>query len=367
VKCAPILIAPSENKIKGDNALKKLFSEALQLINNNEDFSLATVITLDGSAPRGPGAKMIIRRDGSIAGTIGGGILEAEVMKKAADVIRNRSAYINEFHLKGKDFSDIDMTCGGDLEVLVDYIDSSDPSCMEIFEYLSTNSDRKGLSYLVTTVPDNEAELKASKQFIIKDDCSLIGTSAVSEEFISRILSSPSKYKVFRDENQKRYIVEAVNIPHCAYIFGAGHVGQKLAQILKFVDFNVTVIDDRAEFANSERFPQADRIVAKPVTENLDEFNIDRFSYIVIVTRGHINDELVLSLSLKTAAGYIGMIGSRGKREGVYRNLLASGFTDRDIARVYSPIGLPIGADTPEEIAVSIAAEMIKARKELSE
>ncbi len=347
--------------------MKKLFSEALQLINKNEDFSLATVITLDGSAPRGPGAKMIIRRDGSIIGTIGGGILEAEVMKKAADVIRTGIAYVNEFHLKGKDFSDIDMTCGGDLEVLVDYIDSSDPLHRETFEYLSANSDRKGLSYLVTMVPDREEELKAPKQFIIKSDSSLIGTPAVSEEFISRVLSSASKYKVFRDENQKRYIVEAVNIPHCAYVFGAGHVGQKLAQMLKFVDFHVTVIDDRAEFANSERFPQADRIVAKAVNENLDEFGIDRFSYIVIVTRGHLNDEHVLALSLKTPAGYIGMIGSRSKREGVYRNLRAKGFSDRDIDRVHSPIGIPIGADTPEEIAVSIAAEMIKARKELSE
>jgi xanthine dehydrogenase accessory factor len=127
------------------------------------------------------------------------------------------------------------------------------------------------------------------------------------------------------------------------------------------------VIDDRDEFANSERFPQADRIVAKVVSDNLDEFNIDRYSYIVIVTRGHLNDEHVLALSLKTDAGYIGMIGSRSKREGVYRNLRAKGFTDADIARVYSPIGIPIGADTPEEIAVSIAAEMIKARKELSE
>ena len=132
------------------------------------------------------------------------------------------------------------------------------------------------------------------------------------------------------------------------------------------MDFHVTVIDDREQFANRERFPGSDVILVTPFEESFDKIAIDAFSYIIIVTRGHVNDQLVLSLSLKTNAGYIGMIGSRRKREGVYQNLVENGFTRADFDRVYNPIGLPIKADSPAEIAVSIAAELVKVRAELS-
>jgi xanthine dehydrogenase accessory factor len=145
----------------------------------------------------------------------------------------------------------------------------------------------------------------------------------------------------------------------------AGHCGEKLVHMLHIVGFNTVIIDDREEFANALRFPDADEIlVPDEMDRPFDEILFNRECYIVIVTRGHLHDETVLRAPLRTDAFYIGMIGSRKKRETIYDHLRADGYTEADIARVYSPIGLPIGAETPEEIAVSITAEMIRVRAE---
>ena len=347
--------------------MENIYAEAFRLVNNKEDFALATLITVDGSSPRGPGAKMIVRKDGSIAGTIGGGLLEAVVMTMAASVINNRKAELKELHLNKAELSGIDMTCGGDLEVLVDYIDSSDAVNRKIFEYLAAEKKAYNqLVFLLTLIPDTDEEAALLKQCVLFSSDQSIGGADLPDNIKQLVFESDVKYKVIKAENNKRYIVESVNVHHKAYIFGAGHVGQKTASILKFLDFHVTVIDDRSQFANRERFPESDEILVTSFEESFDKIAIDAFSYIIIVTRGHVNDQLVLSLSLKTNACYVGMIGSRRKRESVYRNLVENGFTQADFDRVYNPIGLPIKADSPAEIAVSIAAELVKVRAELS-
>ena len=147
------------------------------------------------------------------------------------------------------------------------------------------------------------------------------------------------------------------------FIFGAGHVAKQVAAISKMVGFTTVVLDDRNEFANTERFPTADQVLVLDRFDTLlQRLHMDTHSYIVIVTRGHRHDQTVLSQALKTDARYIGMIGSRKKRDTIYRNLLEGGFAQNDIDRVHSPIGLEIEAETPEEIAVSIVAELIRER-----
>jgi len=346
--------------------LEKIFKEAIKLIDEGEDFSLATIITRDGSAPRGPGAKMIVRNDGSIIGTIGGGLLEAVVIKKAAEVYNEKKARVEEFHLTGDDFSTIDMTCGGDLKVLIDFINATDPVNKEVFNYLKDGYGKNKPAYLVTLIPKKDPEFTLQKLSIIFEDGTCTGNNNFDLNDLLPVLSSVSKYKIVRIEDNKKLIVESLKTVFSAVIFGAGHVGLKVAELLKFTGFNITVIDDRPEFANSERFPFADKIdVFNSFDDNIDFLNIDKNTYIVIVTRGHINDEKVLALALKTSAGYIGMIGSRKKRDVIYRNLIAKGFADKDLERVFAPIGINIGADTPEEIAVSIVAEIIKVRSGL--
>jgi len=160
-----------------------------------------------------------------------------------------------------------------------------------------------------------------------------------------------------------QFFVESALPSETVYLFGAGHVSQQVALVAALVNFKTVVLDDRAEFANQERFLQADEvIVVTSFNQAFTGLAIDHDSYLVILTRGHVNDKTVLAQALRTKAGYIGMIGSRRKRDMVYQELLNEGFTQEDINRVHCPIGLNIGGETPQEIAVSIVAELIQVR-----
>ena len=150
-------------------------------------------------------------------------------------------------------------------------------------------------------------------------------------------------------------------------IFGGGHISFFLARIGKMVDFRVTIIDDRSEFANAERFPEADETIAEDLTSVMKRLVINSSSYIVIVTRGHQDDTSVLEWAVTTPAAYIGMIGSKRKIHMAFEFLKTKGITQEQLDRVHSPIGLPIGAETPEEIAVAIMAEIIQIRHQLAE
>ena len=146
------------------------------------------------------------------------------------------------------------------------------------------------------------------------------------------------------------------------YLFGAGHVSTFVASLASMVGFRVLVIDDRKEFASKERFKEADKLIVLPFSEVFEKINISSSSYIAIITRGHIHDLNVLREALKRSDGYIGMIGSKRKREKIYQALMDEGVSDEKLKQVYSPIGMDIDAETPEEIAVSIVAELIRVR-----
>jgi xanthine dehydrogenase accessory factor len=157
--------------------------------------------------------------------------------------------------------------------------------------------------------------------------------------------------------------VEPILSQPTLHIFGAGHISFAISKIAKIVGFRVVVIDDRAKFANATRFPEADEIFAGDFSEAFSKLNVGTSSYIVIVTRGHQFDAQVLELAVKTEPNYVGMIGSRKKNEAVFSSLLSKGIAKELLEGVHAPIGLDIGAKTPEEIAVSIMAEIIKVRR----
>ena len=166
------------------------------------------------------------------------------------------------------------------------------------------------------------------------------------------------------DAKHPEKFVEEYDKPTTAYIYGAGHVALALEPILRFVDFKTVVIDDRAEYANRERFPDAeDVIVLDSFEDSFKDIETDENSYIVIVTRGHMGDYDVLKQAIKKKRAYLGMIGSRKKNETLYQMLRDEyGVTDEEIYNVHAPIGLEIHSETPEEIAISIVGEMINAR-----
>ncbi|HUW66124.1 MAG TPA: XdhC family protein [Spirochaetia bacterium] len=345
--------------------MKELYETCARLLTGGEDVVTATIISQSGSAPRAAGGKMLVRADGSFGGTIGGGLLEAEVLQTAGEVFRTGRAVVREFNLTGADAASTNMICGGRLEVLVGLLSAGDPDnahiCRSIGELL--HSRQQGV--LLTKLPDPGGDPHPLEQSLLLRDGRQTGF-AIPAAWRDDLVQARGLRVACRYGGPENVLVEPVNSLGTVYIFGAGHVSQKLAVLTSLVDFRTVVLDDRAEFAKRERFPMAEEIIVPESMEDcFDDLSIREDSYVVIVTRGHQHDLTVLSQAIQTDACYIGMIGSARKRQAVYQGLRESGISEERLARVHSPIGLKIGAETPEEIAVSIVAQLIQVRGEL--
>ena len=338
--------------------MEKIISEMNALSKKGTCFVLATVISRNGSAPRSAGAKMIIKSDLSIYATIGGGILEAEVIELARQVMSDHQPRLRTFSFTGADASTMDAICGGTVEVLLEYFDVHDPQNLAFLHDLSEKVDHHQKAWWLTQIEPHQP----LRHWLVGQDSSPTLPPPITPEEISHVHQVEH-----RQSGSKHLIIEPIHLAGTAYIFGAGHVSQSLARYVKDVGFWTVILDDRADFANSQRFPAADKIIVLDSYSSIfSRLQIDENSFIVIVTRGHLNDREVLQQALRTSAGYIGMIGSQRKCELVYQELLKDGFTRADFARVHAPIGLAISAETPEEIGISITAEMIRARAALS-
>ena len=339
-----------------------IFKRMVELLQKQESFALATILRRCGSAPRDVGSRMVIRADGSIIGSIGGGVLEARVQALAREVFQSGQTIVGTYSLNREGPAPIGMICGGDVEFLLHFEDATQPARLAIYRELLTTLGAKKHGWLTIRLPDREVSEEAPAIHIFTDDAAIIddqGLLRLKELLVEASSTQPS---IVTHEG-KRFFIEPLAAEGTVYIFGAGHIGQKLASLTKFVGFRTVVLDDREEFANRELLGTTDRIVVlKSFDEAMKDLAVDEESYLVIVTRGHAHDKTVLAQALKTNAGYIGMIGSRTKRDATYEQLTKEGFTGKDFARVRCPIGLNIGAETPEEIAVCIVAELIQAR-----
>jgi xanthine dehydrogenase accessory factor len=340
---------------------QNIYVQASDLLSSEERLVLARIIKRTGSAPRAVGSKCVIRQDGSVVGTIGGGSLEHMVIERAKIVLRSEKSEIYRVNLTGNDVTKTDMICGGSVDVYLEPLLPDNRETVDIFSGLKelTVSNKDGILFTLVAedVPTTEtqARMLKSKDAVVGEIRGLTGNLPESLELTQpRLIPLPG--------GNACVFAEKVEIDPVLYLFGAGHVSTFVAPLAKTVGFRVAVIDDRPEFANSERFPDADEIHAVGFREAFDRITINGLSYIVIVTRGHTFDKEVLEAALHTAPAYVGMIGSRKKRNLIYQVLKDNGIPDERIASVHSPIGLDIAAETPEEIAVSIVAELIRVR-----
>lgn len=337
-----------------------LFQSIVDLLKGRENFALATILTRSGSAPRAVGTRMVIRSDRSILGTVGGGILEAQVQKLAAQVLLDRNTILREFDLTAEDASNMGMICGGELQVMIQFVDANDPSNLQLYEAVVNALKTRRRSWLITGIPANGSGAPPRQSLATKDTSSMVGWTGAPD--IASLAPAPLQPQLIR-HNGSEYLLEPLCSGGIVYIFGAGHISQKLAPLTQLVGFHTVVLDDRPEFANRRHFEATDEIIVLHSFESaLEGLELDDASYLVLVTRGHAHDKTVLRQALGSGAGYIGMIGSRRKRDGIYRDLISEGFDASHFSRVHSPIGLDIGGETPEEIAVSIVAELIQVR-----
>ncbi len=325
---------------------------------------LVSIMSLEGSTPRHSGTKMAVGLDGKSYGTIGGSLIEAAAIRQSRKVLSVKKSRIMAFELDGNGVTAPGMICGGKAEILLDYLSAT--AVNRDFSRRWREAMQKGKDfYLLTHLKGEGDAIEVSGHALLTSDGSIIGDVSLTAADVEKLkpelhcISSTAVLPL----GDERVMVDRIRRLKTLYCFGAGHVAVPTAHLAALVGFRVVVIDDRPEYAAAERFPEAYRtVVVKDFTKAVDGLDIDADSYIVIVTRGHQYDRSVLEQALKTGAGYIGMISSRRKRDAIYEYLADKGVTRDRLDRVHSPIGIDIGGETPEDIAVSIVAELIQVR-----
>jgi xanthine dehydrogenase accessory factor len=343
-----------------------IWRAAVEELEKGRDFVLATIISVKGSSPRHVGTRFLIRRDGVIVGTIGGGLFEANVQRFAASALEAGTSHRVFFSFKGEDAHSEEMICGGDAEVIVEFVDAGDKELKELFGLVlaAVGERRSGLFLTDVAVPlSGEGRFR---HLFVDEQKNRLGGFSGDDNILAAIpparLLKPAQLVSLPDREHPVFL-EWLHPTGTVYIFGAGHVGECVAHLASYVNFRVVVIDDRSDFASPERVPDADRLVVLDTFDRaFQDLDVDEDGYVVIVTRGHAHDKTVLKQALRSKAGYIGMIGSRRKTSLIFEALLQEDFTQEDIRKVHAPIGLPIGGETPQEIAVSIVAQMIQIR-----
>ncbi len=331
--------------------MKKLMDIVRRELNEGRDIVLVTVVASSGSTPRGAGARMIINRSGRIYGTIGGGAVEYEAEKMSAALLSEKRSLLHDFILTLNQVQDLGMVCGGEVSVYFQYMDAKNEALRarlaQVLDYI--NNARP--SWLLTALKGDSWEMS-----VVEKD---VPIGSLPPALFKNDLAQVEVEGV-------RYFAEPLANAGFVYIFGGGHVARELVPVLHHIDFRCIVFEDRAEFATKELFPQAEKLIIGDFKAISPDISITENDYVVVMTRGHASDYDVERQVLATDACYIGVIGSRTKIKHVSEKLLADGFTEVDLRRIYSPIGLPIGGETPAEIAISIAAEMIQIRSGLA-
>jgi xanthine dehydrogenase accessory factor len=362
--------------------MNDVFAEILRLKQQGRRAALCTIISSKGSLPMSGKAKMLVGEDGTMVGTVGGGCLEADVWAEAQRVLKKDISKIASFILTEQHAGESGLNCGGKVEI---FIEPVVPARMEaVFEEIArirAQGEKGAIASVISSrIPP---AMKDKAKLVLRADGTVVGRlgeSGFIEEYVRQKAEDVMRedyltvlqFEVGEDDAQRWgleprdtldvFVEPIVAIP-TLYLFGGGHVSLQIAKIATMVGFKTVVIDDRPAFANKERFPMADATLVEDLTTVFERLNIDDQSYIVAVTRGHQHDEPVVEQAIRTSARYIGMIGSKRKITRMWKKLIERG-ADRDrLAQVHAPIGLEIGADTPEEIAVSIVAQLIQARR----
>ena len=362
------------------------WSDLARFARAGETVAVATVVAARGSTPRGVGARMIVRANGDIVGSVGGGCGEARVFWEAARVLAEGGARLAEVDLTGELSDESATHCGGIMEVLVDRASwEGDQGCglsyRQVVEAVEHAAAARATLAVATVVADTAGPggLPAGSKWLVGADGSCrgrgpagfaaalgdAGAAAIARGGGHRLwlASSAGGWRTDPERRGLGLFLDIVPPPPALIVVGAGHIGQPVAEIGRLLDFHVTVVDDRPAFANPERFPGADRLATGDVATTLAGLTIDASTWIVLVTRGHQHDEAALQAVIGSDAAYVGMIGSRRRVREVFRHLSDAGVPKERLARVRAPIGLAIGAETPAEIAVAIAAELVQARR----
>jgi xanthine dehydrogenase accessory factor len=352
---------------------KRIYFQLLEIIREKKPCVLATVTGTHGSTPQKPGCSAIFGKDKLLAGTVGGGVVELTIGEIAAKAIHSKKSGYFRFDLDN-DISEIEAAiCGGGMSIVVD---AEPEKHKKIFESICESENNRIHGVLITLCGSGSPEcIEVIRVWITSENL-----ESVSENLPEKVIVAAKEMLAKRNPDEFRemilpgsketeekiiFLESVVPVPQLI-IAGAGHVGKALSHLAKLLGFEVTVWDDRPEFASKTNLPDADKILCGSLDETLGNLLIDRDSFIVIVTRGHKNDADVLRKFIGSGAGYIGMIGSGRKIAQVRESFLGNAWaTPEQWNKIYTPIGLEIGSKTVQEIALSIAAQLVNVRNQL--
>jgi xanthine dehydrogenase accessory factor len=334
------------------------------------DLALATVTGTEGSTPQKPGSSALFNRSGLIAGTVGGGVLEGKVQEIAMECLKSGKPDHHIFRLDASAADGEDALCGGKISVL---IDPGLANHIHAFETLLRSYEARIPGVLITRITKAEDdEVVVSRYWMAENDKDQISEELLPfiENEMGSLISGLGSYD-FREIKLQEHagklsdilFLEPVIPPPRLIIAGAGHIGKALSQIGSMLDFEITVIDDRPEFANHNNIPCAHHIITGDIGNAIMQIDKRNDTYIVIVTRGHLDDSKALRACIGTEAAYIGMIGSKTKIELMHREFIEKGWaTGEQWDKIFAPVGLEIRSKTVEEIAVSIAAQLVEVK-----
>ena len=351
--------------------MEQVFRAASEEAAAGNGMVVATVVRTSGSTPQKPGAKLLVRADGSGVGTLGGGCVEGDIWFAASQLLKSGGpAEMRDYELNEDLAAQDGLVCGGTMYFLLDPIrDEANPNGTKANpdfndEVLAAYDGGAPVAVASLMKTPEGSGLTVGSQLLVRENGSTAGSLGdekldVRASVEARRLMAMGKNDYIVTESGAEFFIEAYTTPPTLVLAGGGHVSRAISNIAKTLGFRIFVIDDREEFSNADRFPEAEQTIVSDYASGFEKLPIGTNSFIVIATRGHRYDTAATAAAMRTPASYVGLLGSRRKTILIYEELFAQGFTMEQVKSVRSPIGLSISARTPEEIALSIMAEIV--------
>ena len=339
-------------------------------VKEGKQTALATVVHLEGSSYRRPGARMLITEDGQLTGAISGGCLEGDALRKALLVIHQKKSKLVTYDTMDDDDAKfgVGLGCNGIIQVLIEPIGNADTK--NPIAFLKTVNEKRQKSVLVTLFDlNNKKYPQTGTCLLINEDRKIIDNAQKFPDIKIRLLADAEQSLISLQSSFKNYVseendltafIEVIKPPVSLVIVGAGNDVIPVVEMGEILGWETTVIDGRANYATQDRFTGACQVLVSKPEEALEQIAIDDLTFFLLMTHNYNYDLAVLRQLLQKDVGYIGMLGPKKKKERMLDELQEEGldFTDRQLSVLYSPVGLDIGAETPEEIALSISAEI---------
>ncbi len=341
-----------------------VFREMTSALERGEECVVATVVRTKGSTPQKPGAKLLVRQDGSGVGTLGGGCVEGDIWFAAKELLRDGGGTeVRDYTLNEELAARDGLVCGGTMYFLLDPIREPGSIVAHAKEVVRAYEGGNPVALATLTRSPAGRGLAIGARILVSEDGATDGTLGdpildAQAVKAAQDLTAHGKNTYLTTREGAQLFVEAYTTPPTMVLLGGGHISKALAGLAEPFGFRLYVVDDRPEFANPERFPMAEATVVGEYDEALNQVPINANTFIVIATRGHRYDDLATEAAARTSASYIGLIGSKRKSLMIIEELFRKGIPEERIRGIRAPVGLDIGGRTPDEIALSILSEI---------